>query len=396
MTKFNAGEWSEAYLLLRLVGDGRIYAGNENLERSDDVYMDIKSVLKRNVDNVLECNRKDCVAECWLLYDDGRKSEHIIVPVSRFSEMADILLQQIKNRPKKGSFSAPEPYEFLKSIGNESIKAGKPKKGSPYEDYFKGKTDIVLRVVYQRENSTLGFSVKSALGSSPTLFNTASASAFEFCLENCTKEDFVNLNNLLSASGHPDVMKRVEYIRNHNIKANFTHTRICLPSKKNKFTEKGPHFEWNITLLDTIMPKVLAEAILIRYGYYGTNCIKCTDIISDLCRLNPLRVRNPKIFYRTKLEDFVYASFGQMTASEEWDGRHIINGGYIEIKKNGEILYYRANSDDKFKNYLITKTYFESPSTNLNDKKYYHGIVWTDGNKYYLSLNFSVRFYKYG
>lgn len=34
---FNRGEWTEAYVFLRLLGVGRVYAADSNLERNDNV-----------------------------------------------------------------------------------------------------------------------------------------------------------------------------------------------------------------------------------------------------------------------------------------------------------------------------------------------------------------------
>ena len=386
---YNRGEWSEAYVLLRLLGDGRIYAGNEHSVRIDSRYMDIKSVLKRNLDNVLECARADSVVECWLIFDDNhRESTHLFFPLQRFTVMADLLFNYIRN--SSGSFCAGEPYHFLRSIGDTSIKAGKWKAESAYEEIFRGKTDIVLRVIDRAETDMLGFSIKSYAGSPPTLFNSAGASAFKFRIENCTDEEFDSLNNIVSASGHPDVMRRVAAVRE---RLTFVSTRHC-NAKRNQFNgEAGPFFEWNLALLAEDMPKVIAQALLVRYGYYSDELDRttCTDIIDSLERLNPLNKRNPAIYYRTKISDFVYASFGQMTASTEWNGTHIINGGYIEVKRDGECLYFRANSDDSFKSYLLGNTHFESPSTNPN-KKLYHGQVVRDDTGTYLYLNFSVRF----
>lgn len=383
---YNKGEWSEAYLLLRLVGDGRIYAGNEQSVRISTRYMDIRSILKRNLDNVLECARGDSSAECWLVFDNGTESEHLFFPLQQFNDMADLLLDYIRTR--NGAFCAEEPYRFLQSIGDTSIKAGKWKAESAYESKFRGKTDIVLRIIDSTESDMLGFSVKSYAGSPPTLFNAAGASAFVYRIENCSDNEFDALNNIVSASGHPDVIRRVAFVRN---RLRFISTKYCR-AKRNQFNnEPGPFFQWNLDLLDARMPSIISEALLVRYGYYGTEHTGCTDIINELERLNPLGVRNASVFYRTKLSDFVYASFGQMTASTEWKGTHVINGGYIEVKRDGECLYFRANSDDSFKSYLIANTHFESPSTNPG-KGLHHGQVIRDGDNVCLLLNFSVRF----
>lgn len=233
---YNRGEWSEAYVLLRLLGDGRIYAGNEHSVRIENRYMDIKSVLKRNLDNVLECARADSVVECWLIFDDNhRESTHLFFPLHQFVEMADLLFNYIRNN--NGTFCAEEPYQFLQSIGDTSIKASNWKEESIYEEVFRGKTDIVLRVVDRAETDMLGFSIKSYAGSPPTLFNSAGASAFKFRIENCTDEEFIALNNIVSASGHPDVMRRVAAVRE---RLSFVSTRHC-DAKRNQFNgEAGP------------------------------------------------------------------------------------------------------------------------------------------------------------
>ena len=38
MFKGNKGEWSEIYTLLKLLGEEKLHAADENLEKIDDVY----------------------------------------------------------------------------------------------------------------------------------------------------------------------------------------------------------------------------------------------------------------------------------------------------------------------------------------------------------------------
>ena len=47
----NKGEWSEAYVLLRLLAQGRIYAADENLEQIDEMYFPILKVLREEIQN---------------------------------------------------------------------------------------------------------------------------------------------------------------------------------------------------------------------------------------------------------------------------------------------------------------------------------------------------------
>ncbi len=45
----NKGEWSEMYVLLRLLGDGKIYAADENVHKIEDIYFPILKTTPSNV-----------------------------------------------------------------------------------------------------------------------------------------------------------------------------------------------------------------------------------------------------------------------------------------------------------------------------------------------------------
>ena len=47
----NKGEWSEAYVLLRLLAQGKMYAADENLEQIDDMYFPILKILREEIEN---------------------------------------------------------------------------------------------------------------------------------------------------------------------------------------------------------------------------------------------------------------------------------------------------------------------------------------------------------
>ena len=46
MWEFNYGEWTEAYVFLRLLGNGRIYAADRNFEQDENVYIDILNIIR--------------------------------------------------------------------------------------------------------------------------------------------------------------------------------------------------------------------------------------------------------------------------------------------------------------------------------------------------------------
>ncbi len=42
----NKGEWSEIYVLLKLLAEGRLYAANENLEKIETIFYPIIKILR--------------------------------------------------------------------------------------------------------------------------------------------------------------------------------------------------------------------------------------------------------------------------------------------------------------------------------------------------------------
>ena len=58
MWEFNYGEWTEAYVFLRLLGNGRIYAADRNFEQDENVYIDILNIIRYEKEHILEFQRE--------------------------------------------------------------------------------------------------------------------------------------------------------------------------------------------------------------------------------------------------------------------------------------------------------------------------------------------------
>ena len=189
-------------------------------------------------------------------------------------------------------------------------------------------------------------------------------------------------------------------------------------------------FEQNIRIVDSRMDEILHHTLLLFYGYYGIDVsVDMNSVCDALAELNPIYSRNPNVFYRAKIKDLLFASFAGLTASTPWSGRRRLTGGYIDVSQNGELLYYRAISDDIFANYLFQNTKFEVPDRGMckalalkralvyleenrsltqaeenaiiykngvsgakNSKKGDFGYIYQDGHDFYFVLNFQIRF----
>ncbi len=49
--KGNKGEWSELYVLLRLLADGKIHAANDKVEKINNIFFPIKKIIREDVEH---------------------------------------------------------------------------------------------------------------------------------------------------------------------------------------------------------------------------------------------------------------------------------------------------------------------------------------------------------
>lgn len=60
------------------------------------------------------------------------------------------------------------------------------------------------------------------------------------------------------------------------------------------------------------------------------------------------------------------AALGMMPA-KVWNGQYDANGGYLVVKKDGEILCYHFYDRNRFEEYLFTNAYLERSSTTRHE-----------------------------
>ena len=406
MWEFNYGEWTEAYVFLRLLSNGRVYAADRNFERDENVYIDILNIIRYEKEHILEFQRE---LESVTASDNG-----VVFKVLTYSELvnkADYLYNAVKNIVSKDrKFSVPEIEDYLTKLRFSQPKV--PKLPKDIEATYGKKTDIIITLQdsSDRAVSTTGFSIKSHLGSSSSLFNSAMASNFLYEIIGCDEQEMYEINGKYISSE----IGMIEYIKNN-------------PALTLEFRGISDEFRDNLDFVELKMPEILSCAILTQIGYYDrANSNKTRDIIEKVAQKNPVGVRRPETWYEAKMKDFLYASFSGLTATEPWDGRRKLSGGYIDVSPSGQMLYYRAVSDDVFNTFLYEHTFIDRPSRGVEKDKakviaqaYLEGRDVTDDEwieatikngkpkakkgdwgyvyrgedgKYYLKINFQIRF----
>lgn len=418
--RLNKGDWSEAYVFLKLLAEGKIYSGNENLEKIENVFMDVFKVIRKNGGKYTEYTKE---IDYIIAYEEGE--EFIQLSAAEFADAAERLFLEIKGARGSKAFEFHDTEHFLRSllrITNIKEKC--------VEDEKDNKTDILLEVQNSNDCSreTVGFSIKSHLGSPATLFNYSAASKMVYRIDGCDEATMHYLNSLKNSRQGCDLDARMAYIKG-NVALNlvFLGSKIIDNRRYGDKKETGPFFTWNLEHYDTDMLLVFNAMLLSDYGFYPTPKSRgLKDIVETMAEMNPLDVHSPSTVYKTKFKDFLFMAFAGLTASKKWDGSRRINGGYIDVKKNGEILYCRAISDERFTNYLFKNMKLERPQhgsyckyTIYQAEKYLNGkeipdSVWRERNEdkrgdygyvyldeehyekpcYCIDINFSFRFKK--
>lgn len=386
----NKGEWSELYVLLKLLADGEIYAADENMEKLEHLVFPILEILRQEKDRNLTYKINGKIK---LL--DGLSNDLICeIERTKFFEISTYVFEQVKSS-KKGIINSndfPDKEQFIEFL--ELAKIGNLKAKS--ED----KSDITIKIHDQFTGGepTLGFSIKSMLGQRSTLFNADPGTNFIFNVEgvSLTPNEVKDIN----VDTYPIKNKiggRIDKIE--KLGGNVIFQEV-----------EGKILDLNLRLIDGDLPEILAYMLKVRYL---TGKSKLLELIDELEKYNPLNYdlsfNHP--FYRYKIVKFLYDAALGMTAKKVWDGEIQANGGVIVVKKDGDVLAYHTYHKSKFEDYLLNNTYLEQPSTsedesdpgtpqtkekypNKSIKKFLFGWLYFQDNNVKIKANLQVRFIK--
>ncbi|MBN1803159.1 MAG: HpaII family restriction endonuclease [Candidatus Lokiarchaeota archaeon] len=144
----NRGEWSELYVFFKLLSDGELYAADGDLNKINNIYYPIVKIIRDEIDGKWDYYRNSKIKII------NAQTKEIVqeIPISDFELNAKNLLNTLKDKKNKGSFSLPSIENFMKAIKCNSIKL------RPTE---KRDITIVVHDLRTGKKPTLGFSIKS-------------------------------------------------------------------------------------------------------------------------------------------------------------------------------------------------------------------------------------------
>ncbi len=294
--------------------------------------------------------------------EDGH--EYARIPMARFMQESAFLLEKIKEG-KTSAFPVEDTEEFMHTIGCTKLKA-------PSKD----KADIHIVIHDLRTNMTplLGFSIKSQLGSPSTLLNPGESTNITYRVTGGTMSDA----DLQAINAVKDHLPRMQALFDKGYDLEYADIERAT-------------FKNNLLFIDTCMPQFIAECL--RQGSMPDQSITTKDIVERVTVKNPFgyQGKNIRAFYEHKMKVLLLSSALGMTSAKEWTGRYDANGGYLVVRKDGDIVCYHFYNQNDVEDYLYYNTRFDRPSRD----RYHFGSLYreSDGNVY-MKLNLQIRFTK--
>jgi len=358
----NKGEWSEFYTFIKLLADGRIYAADKNLNKNDNLfYLILKIIRGESMDfeyirgaNIIIYNANgDFIAE---------------VPIKTIKDFSEKLYEGVFiGKTGDRAFHLEFAYPIMEKLHTKSL-----------SDERKETADIriVIHDPITQHKPTLGFSIKSYIGGKPTLFNASKNSNLIYKitpeLDDLKKGELNELNTYGA---------RIKWLNENGYKLQFVKTNSEI-------------FRTNLELIDSKLPEILSHILVYKFT---TRHNKLTDLVGLLNESNPCDFNielNPN-FYTYKIKRLLVDAALGMKAGKLWSGSFSATGGYIAVKKDGELLCYHIYNWNDFQEYLFNHTKIDLPDSSPNRCDFgrilnANEIGETKGS--FIKLNFQIRF----
>ncbi len=364
----NVGEFSEPYVMARLLADGKVPVINRAGERSG-ACISIRGIKRvEAADEFVYIQRDDDAYRCMVreVQCEPKSYQHL-------RELARALLSEVltideePERKEKGkAFFCPSAEPLLKALSLNALKA---KAGE--------KSDIVMRIVDPFSVGgarDAGFTIKSLLSGAPSLTN-AGATVFRYNVTCDSPESFAD-SELQGLGGKRLIGKLFD-----------------LPGFNFNFVSvENSTFRQNLRMIDSLFEQMLGNALFCSYRVKGGHF---PGVIGDPIFISKLHdisgYADDADFFTHKFKDFLKQSALGMQPGKPWFGSNEVTGGALIVQPDGEVVCLCTDKDTDFRDYLYDNCRFETPSSGDGEGKLCALRKDTDG-KWWIRLSLQIRF----
>ncbi len=153
-------------------------------------------------------------------------------------------------------------------------------------------------------------------------------------------------------------------------------------------------FRTNLELIDSRLPEILSHLLLFKSLSGPSKLLELTEYLNkeNPCNFN-IRL-NPN-FYTYKIKRFLIDAALGMKAGKLWTGNFSATGGYIAVKKDGELVCFHIYNWNDFQDYLLNHTKIDFPDSSSHRADFGRILTAKEVGKstgFYFKLNFQIRF----
>ena len=364
----NKGEWSEIYVLLKLLSQSKLFSASEQLTPTES-YVNVKSIFRKDTDLTSKLEKDfEYIGSDSMINIIDSSTGNILYSIQKkeLTELSENLFKEIQKGTGR-SFSVNKiVQEKLYKLYINRIKQPSNSKGD---------INLLIHDPNAGLNSLQKFSIKSLIGSNPTLFNSNKTTNIIYEI----KDNYGNSLNQKLIDEVNNISNPQKYIR-----------RINFLEKKgfNLFFQdyENETFKLNLQLIDSNLPEIIAFIVKEKFSKKIT---KMTNVIQNLNKINPLNynLNLGHNFYEYRIVNFLVEVALGMTSKAVWTGVYDAIGGIIIVKDDSDVLCYHLIDFNKFRVYLKTSTKLDNPS----GSRHGYGVVYEENRKTYIKLNFQIR-----
>jgi DNA (cytosine-5)-methyltransferase 1 len=353
----NKGEWSELLAFVKILVERQISLSDINLEPTGN-YFKVTKVTGKNIDLDFLITGQDQIE---IINKNTGTTNNLKIDQLINSDILNNLVKQIKIG--KSTFLIPEFELIQNALGLTVIKGGNSSQ----------KADIILDIqneIISKENE--GFSIKSFLGSKPTLLNASGNTNFKFEIKHLSwdRVDEINLINTKNK-----LTDRIKAIANYGGIFNY-----IAPEKKT--------MEYNLKMVDSLMPEIIGSILLAFYGQRISSISQVVDYIHGNTDLRDRLHYEDKNWLVSKVKQLLVDILLGFFAGSKWDGTYDANGTII-VKKTGDQVAFHIIDIESLKSYLFNNIKLDTPSTTRHR---YGKLIMESDKKLYFKLNLQLRF----
>ena len=211
------------------------------------------------------------------------------------------------------------------------------------------------------------------IGSSTTLLNASGATNFSYRVEGYDFSD-EEIEAINAIDTRTKIIDRIAAIRAKGADLVFHHV-------------DNDTFRKNLAMLDGDLASTIAQLLVEQFN---TGARMFDELAKALAESNPLGFDkdDAESMYIYKLKHLLTSAALGMMPGKKWSGKFDANGGYLVVKKDGEILCYHFYDRNRFEDFLFRNAYLERGKTHRHG---YASLYRDEDGKVYFKLNLQIR-----